>query len=123
MATYVGDALLAHAQGGCYICRRGDELVDTDVQIVGEGALVLCKQCIGDLAQTAGLHLNRDAVAAIEAKHAAEKRHFEPAAVEALEAEVATLSAALLNEERLVASLQDALANIDRRKVSDKPAK
>lgn len=57
MAIFVGDALLSHANGGCYICARGDSLVDTEVTIVGEGALVICKGCVQDLAQAARIAL------------------------------------------------------------------
>ena len=95
MATYVGDALLAHAAGGCYICQRGDSLVDTDAMIVGEGALVLCKHCIGDLAQAGGLHLNIAAVAEREAAFIEERRQFSPERVAELEAELAETKTAL----------------------------
>ena len=95
MATYVGDALLAHAAGGCYICQRGDSLVDTDAVIVGEGVLAVCKGCISDLAQAAGLHLNSAAVAEREAAFIEERRQFAPERVSALEAELTETKAAL----------------------------
>lgn len=58
MVTYVGDALMAHAKAGCYRCGRGSHLVDMDAQIEGEGALVLCRGCLGDASQAAGIHHN-----------------------------------------------------------------
>lgn len=88
MPTYVGDALLAHANGGCYRCARGDQLVDMDAQIVGEGALVLCKACILDAAETAGLSLNAAAVAELTAAHQEERRQFSPETVAALQADL-----------------------------------
>lgn len=109
MAVYVGDALLSHARGGCYICGRGDSLVDTDVQIVGEGALVICKGCIQDLAEAGGLHLNRTAVAEIEARHAEERRSFAPERVAELEAQVSDLERRLEvaeNVERMVEDIK-----------------
>lgn len=109
MATYVGDALLAHAKAGCYVCGRGDHLVDTDVIIQGEGALVLCRPCIQDLAQAGGLHLNRAAVAEQEAAFAEERRAFSPERVAELEAELTSTQDALAIEravvERLVAAI------------------
>lgn len=68
MVTYVGNSLYAHAKEGCYRCERGDSLVDFDVQIEGEGALVLCKGCIGEAAEAAGLTFNRAQIRALEAE-------------------------------------------------------
>ena len=67
MATYVGNALYAHAKQGCYLCVRGDSLVDLGVDIVGEGALVLCKGCIGEAAEAAELTFNRARIRELEA--------------------------------------------------------
>lgn len=58
MPFFVGEALLAHANAGCYRCGRGDDLIDMDAQIVGEGALVLCKGCIAEAAEAAKLTFN-----------------------------------------------------------------
>ena len=69
MATYVGNALQAHAAGGCYICTRGDSLVDLGVDIVGEGALVLCKGCIAEAAEAAELTFNRARIRELEAEN------------------------------------------------------
>lgn len=79
MPFYVGDALLAHAQAGCYRCTRGSDLIDLDVQIVGEGALVLCKGCITEAAEAAGLTYNGAHVRALEAELALERRAREEA--------------------------------------------
>lgn len=68
MTQYVGDALLAHANAGCYRCSRGDSLVDFDAQIVGEGALVLCRGCIAEGAEAAGLLSNTAAVSELQAE-------------------------------------------------------
>ena len=66
MPSFVGDALLAHANAGCYRCSRGNNLVDHDVQIVGEGALALCKGCIAEAAEAAGLVVNGARVRELE---------------------------------------------------------
>lgn len=73
MATFVGNALYAHAKQGCYLCVRGDGLVDLGVDIVGEGALVLCKGCIAEAAEAASLTFNRAQLRELEAA-LAEKR-------------------------------------------------
>lgn len=67
MVTYVGNALYAHAKEGCYRCERGDGLIDFDVQIVGEGALALCKGCIAEAAEVAELTFNRARIRELEA--------------------------------------------------------
>lgn len=123
MPTLVGDALTAHAKGGCYRCTRGDSLVDLDVQIEYEGALVLCIHCIGEAADAAGMHLNGAAVAEREAAFTEERRAFAPERVAELEAALADATAALTNEQRTVASLQDALTRVGReRKAAPKTA-
>jgi hypothetical protein len=66
MVTFVGNALYAHAKQGCYLCQRGDSLVDLGVDIVGEGALVLCKGCIGEAAEAAELTFNRARIRELE---------------------------------------------------------
>lgn len=102
MPTFVGDALYAHAKGGCYRCLRGDNLVDLDAQIIGEGALVLCKACILEAAEAAELSLNAAAVAELEAAVRAERAQFSPEAVETLLAELAAVRAELDNERAVV---------------------
>lgn len=104
---YVGDALLAHAHGGCYVCARGDSLVDTEVIIEGEGALVLCRSCIQDAAESAGLHLNAAAVAEREAAYLAERAAFGPERVQELEAEVAELREQAAANDRVEKILAD----------------
>lgn len=109
MAIFVGDALLAHANGGCYICARGDSLVDTEVTIVGEGALVICKGCVQDLAQAAGLHLNAAAIAEERAAFIEERRSFAPERVAELEAQVEELTRRLEvaeNVEKMVEEIK-----------------
>lgn len=68
MVMFVGNALYAHAKEGCYRCERGSDLVDFDVQIVGEGALTLCKSCIAEAAEAAGLTFNRATIRELEAQ-------------------------------------------------------
>lgn len=71
MVSFVGDALLAHAGAGCYRCGRGDSLIDTDIQIVGEGALAFCRGCITEFAEVAGVAHNRAEWSELQAKVAA----------------------------------------------------
>lgn len=106
MATFVGDSLMAHARAGCYTCLRGSDLVDTEVQIEGEGALVLCKACIADLAEAAGLTFNVARVHELEAALAA----AHPERFAELETELEDTRVALADEQRLAARLQDALS-------------
>jgi hypothetical protein len=68
MVTFVGNALYAHAKQGCYRCERGDSLIDLGVDIVGEGALTLCKGCIGEAAEAAELTFNGAVVRELEAE-------------------------------------------------------
>lgn len=110
MPNFVGDALMAHAKGGCYRCGRGDNLVDLDAQIEGEGALVLCIHCIGEAAESGGLHLNAAAVAEIRADHAEERRTFGPERIAELEAQVAAAEHALEVERAVVDRLTSAQA-------------
>lgn len=97
---------MAHANGGCYVCRRGDSLVDFDVQIVGEGALAVCASCVKDAAEAAGLTFNEALVRELRA----EIQRLDASNIERLEAELAEARAALADEQRLAARLQDALA-------------
>lgn len=66
MTHFAGDAVLAMAQGGCYRCRRGSELIDFDCFIEGEGSLALCRNCVGEGAEAAGLLFNAAVVAELE---------------------------------------------------------
>lgn len=120
---YVGDALLAHAAGGCYICARGDSLVDTEVSIVGEGALVLCRGCIQAAAEAADLHLNEAAVAEMRATHAAERDAFSPERVAELEAEVAELREQAAANERVEKILEDIRTASQGPKTNRRPAR
>lgn len=122
MALYVGTSNLAHAKGGCYVCTRNEDLVDLDVQIVGEGALVLCKFCIQDAAEAAGLHVNAAAVAEMRVEFAADRQRFDPARIEELEADLHSAREALTHEQRTVATLQDALSRVGRNTRSKTPA-
>lgn len=121
MATYVGTSNLAHAKGGCYVCSRNDQLVDLDVIIEGEGALVLCKHCVQDAAEASGLHLNEAAFAELRADFQAAERRFAPERIHELEDELATARQALEHEQRTVHTLQDALTRVG--KPARQPAK
>lgn len=105
MAYFVGDALMSHAKGGCYVCLRGDSLVDTDIQIEGEGALVLCTGCIQELAEAADLTFNHARVQELSALLQAAS----PERVTELEQKLADAEAALADEQKVAARLQDAL--------------
>lgn len=123
MATYVGDALLSHAAGGCYVCGRGDSLVDTDVQIVGEGALAICKGCVATLAEAAGIHLNAAAIAEREAAFIEERRQFSPERVSDLEAQLAETQAALDAALKVDEILADIRKAAEGPKVNRRPAR
>jgi hypothetical protein len=43
-----------HAKQSCYLCGQTSNLVDTEVQIEGEGVLGICKGCVHDMAVVAG---------------------------------------------------------------------
>jgi transcription elongation factor Elf1 len=47
-----------HARQACYTCLNPNDVVDTGVQIEGEGELAICRSCIADLARTAGFDLD-----------------------------------------------------------------
>lgn len=102
MPTFAGDALYAHAKGGCYRCLRGDNLVDLDAQIIGEGALVLCKNCVLEAAEAAGLSLNAAAVAEQTAAIEAERRLFSPEAVQDLQDALDAVTSELEAERAVV---------------------
>lgn len=121
MATYVGTSLYAHAKGGCYVCVRNEGLVDLDVIIEGEGALVLCKPCIQDAAEAGGLHLNEAAFAELRAEYQAAERRFDPERIQELEAEVAAAQVALEHEQDTVHTLQDALTRVGRKVPAKRP--
>lgn len=123
MAIFVGDALLAHAKGGCYVCGRGDNLVDLEVQIEGEGALAVCKGCIQVAAEAGGLTLNEAAVAEERSAFAEERRSFSPERVMDLEAELHETQQALELAQRLKAELQDTLSRVARGKAPNTAAK
>jgi hypothetical protein len=112
MAIFVGNALTAHAQGGCFVCHRGDNLVDTEVQVEGEGILALCSSCIQDAAQAAGLTLNEGAFAEIRATLERERAAYGVEAVVSLTADLAFTERALETAESTIATLQDALDRI-----------
>lgn len=112
MATYVGDALYTHAAGGCYVCHRGDSLVNTDTVIQGEGVLALCKGCIQDMAEAADLTLNAAAIAEIQAQHDFERRRFNEAAVAVLEARVAELEEDLAKAQEFDSKVDSILEDI-----------
>ena len=42
------------ARSGCYTCLAVNDIVNTGVQIEGEGILAICKSCAADIARTAG---------------------------------------------------------------------
>lgn len=97
---------MAHARAGCYVCLRGDRLVDTGAFIEGEGALALCAGCIREAAEAADLTFNEARVAEIQAEFAEERRAFGPERVAELEAALSAAESALIVshaiEERLV---------------------
>jgi hypothetical protein len=43
-----------YAKEGCYICPNAGPLIDTGVQIEGEGIMALCFTCLADMARVAG---------------------------------------------------------------------
>lgn len=110
---------MAHARGGCYRCSRGDNLIDLDVHIEGEGVLVLCKGCVLEAAEAAGLHLNAAAVAEIQAAHEEERRQFGPDRITELEAQLHEAQQALALAEAVdkrLAQIAEAARDQGRRK-------
>ena len=48
-----------HAKQSCYLCLQTSELVDTGVQIEGEGVLAICRGCVtGDMLNALGISLD-----------------------------------------------------------------
>lgn len=115
MATYVGSSNIAHAKGGCYICGGANGLVDTDVQIEGEGALAICRVDIHDLAQAADLTFNDAYVRELQA----ELLRRSPDGIEAVEADLAVADAAVAY---LTAALGVATSKIDALTEALRPA-
>lgn len=52
------NAAYYHARQACYCCLQPHDVVDTEIQIEGEGVLCICRGCIAALAQTAGFDLD-----------------------------------------------------------------
>lgn len=44
-----------HAGQACYLCLRVGDVIDTGMQIEGEGILAICTSCVKELAQAAGM--------------------------------------------------------------------
>lgn len=59
-----------HARQACYLCLNPNDVVDTTIQIDGEGVLAICRNCIGELAMTSGWVLsdNKQEVATLKGK-------------------------------------------------------
>lgn len=102
---------MAHARAGCYVCLRGDRLVDTGAFIEGEGALALCAGCIREAAEAADLTFNEARVAEISSAFAEERRSFGPERVAELEAELAAATSALAVSHAIEERLVDAFNN------------
>lgn len=75
-----------HAKQACYTCLNNHDVVDTSIQIDGEGVLAICRSCIADLARTAGFDLDdrsseiqglRSRVDQLESQHVADERFIE----------------------------------------------
>lgn len=45
------------AKAACYTCLEVNDIVNTGLQIDGEGILGICKKCAADIARTAGFEL------------------------------------------------------------------
>lgn len=116
MPNYVGDALMAHAKGGCYRCGRGDSLVDMDAYVEGEGALTICKGCVLEAAEAAGLHLNGAAVAEAQQRFDSERQAFEPKRVLELEEENAALKETLADRHLLDEHVNAIVGALQRRR-------
>lgn len=55
MLTLMDECWYAHAKAACYICEKpGPDIIDTGVQIEGEGVLAVCVSCVVEMAVTAG---------------------------------------------------------------------
>ncbi len=55
MFTLLEQSTYMHAKEGCYLCLRAGPLVDTGMQIEGEGILAVCTSCVADLARKANI--------------------------------------------------------------------
>jgi ribosomal protein S14 len=53
----VAQAGYQHARGSCYRCGQAHDLVDLDAFIEGEGALIICRNCVREAAVTLGINL------------------------------------------------------------------
>jgi ABC-type Fe2+-enterobactin transport system substrate-binding protein len=70
-----------HAKGACYLCHQPHDIVDTSIQITGEGVLAICHGCIADLALTSGYLLsdNKAEVESLKAQLAGATKRAEDA--------------------------------------------
>lgn len=65
------------AKAACYCCLEVNEIVNTGLQIEGEGILGICRKCAADIARTAGYELfdRSDELADLKVRvYAAEQR-------------------------------------------------
>ncbi|HXJ70264.1 MAG TPA: hypothetical protein VNM39_15255, partial [Verrucomicrobiae bacterium] len=53
MFTREASAEFYHAQSACYTCGRVEDVINTDVQIEGEGVLAICTNCVAEMNQVA----------------------------------------------------------------------
>jgi hypothetical protein len=111
---FQGNSLDAHAKGACYVCLRADGLVDTDVQIEGEGILAICVGCITAAAEAAGLTFNEAAFAELRSAQQATSRDALVARNEDLTAELAAANAAIVVAENTIETLQDVLDRLGK---------
>lgn len=63
--TIAPQGMTYHANMACYICGVTTNLIDTSVQIEGEGVLAICPGCVAGMARAAGF-TDPDADAEIE---------------------------------------------------------
>lgn len=56
----IEQGLYIHAKEGCYLCPRNADLIDTGMEVVGEGVLAICLNCLHDMNLTAGFVVNDD---------------------------------------------------------------
>lgn len=55
MFTRQASAEFWHAQSACYTCGRVEDVIDTEVQIEGEGVLAICTNCVKEMAVAGGM--------------------------------------------------------------------
>lgn len=55
MFTRQESAEFWNAQSACYTCGRVADVIDTGVQIEGEGVLALCTNCVKEMASVGGM--------------------------------------------------------------------